>query len=199
MRATGVMRFVIFGAVGFGIGWAIAGTMLGAVGVDGGFAFATGAFFFMGTFPAYVFGGAIGGASLGLALKNRRKVADLALMSAVGMFFGSIIAFAIGLFVSNGEYAPLRAVGEAALGMALGAGIGLALGSWRATAISALAGFVGFGIGAMIATTLLGSQPPPALWQDVLVQAIEGLIGGASLGAALGYLESRKLSAQQRS
>jgi len=41
-------------------------------------------------------------------------------------------------------------------------------------------------------------QPPLLLLAYVLVQGMVGIIGGASLGAALGYLENRKLAAEQR-
>ena len=41
-------------------------------------------------------------------------------------------------------------------------------------------------------------QAPQLLLQHLLMQAMVGIIGGASLGAALGFLESRRLAAEQR-
>jgi hypothetical protein len=40
-------------------------------------------------------------------------------------------------------------------------------------------------------------QAPRLLLQHLLMQAMVGIIGGASLGAALGYLESCRLAAEQ--
>ena len=71
---------------------------------------------------------------------------------------------------------------------------------------------VGFGIGGAIATALgipfaiypflveFGEiwEAPLLLLRYLLVQAMVGLIGGASLGAALGYLENRKLAEERR-
>jgi hypothetical protein len=64
---------------------------------------------------------------------------------------------------------------------------------------------VGFGVGEAIAAALgmsvLGidwEQPPLLLLVYVLVMGMVGIIGGASLGAALGFLENRKLAQGQR-
>jgi hypothetical protein len=65
---------------------------------------------------------------------------------------------------------------------------------------------VGFGLGGALAAALEMPfalypfiveftevwQAPPLLVQHLLVQVVVGVIGGASLGAALGYLERRK-------
>lgn len=131
MRAASVMRFVLFGAVGFSIGVAIAG-------------------FWWVEWPstarllAYFLGGACGGAALGVAM-----------------------------------------------------------GTWKRVALLGLAGMVGFGVGGAIAAAL---EMPPLIILDrslllelyVPVQAMVGLIGGASLGATLGYLEKHRLGAEQR-
>jgi hypothetical protein len=61
---------------------------------------------------------------------------------------------------------------------------------------------LGFGLGGVIAAALQGFplQPSEGLLslQSAMFGAIEGIIGGASLGAALGYLEGRKLTQEQR-
>jgi hypothetical protein len=99
---------------------------------------------------------------------------------------------------------------EAGIGMVGGAALGLVFEDLKRVALLALAGFVGFGIGGAIAEGLqtlmvapLGpeaagpSQGPP-LWVNIPFEAIVGLIGGAWLGAAFGYLESRKLAEERR-
>jgi MFS family permease len=62
--------------------------------------------------------------------------------------------------------------------------------------VVALTGLVGFGMGGVVAAALQGfpSQPSGTWlpWQSAVFGAVEGIIGGASLGAALGYLESRR-------
>ena len=66
-------------------------------------------------------------------------------------------------------------------------------------------GSVGFGLGGVIAAALQGfpMQPSEGLegllsLQSAMFGAVEGIIGGASLGAALGYLEGRKLVQKRR-
>jgi hypothetical protein len=64
MRATGVLRFVLFGAIGFGVGGAIGGPLI--TFLPGGVAL-----------PLTILGGAVGRASLGAALGQleERKLA----------------------------------------------------------------------------------------------------------------------------
>ena len=166
MRATSVMRFVVLGAVGFGIGGAI-GTSL------------------PNPLPLGVFvGGAIGGASLGLALKDWRRVIVLALLSIVGLTVGVFAALLLGSFVNY--YLILMG---SLLGAVVGASLGVAFRDWRVMVVLAAAGAVGFGIG-LVAGGLLRASIPAI--RGVGSIAITGIIGGASLGAALGYLEYRK-------
>jgi len=176
MRATSMMRFVIFGAVGFGIGGAIAGASGDAMLLS---------FFAMGV---------LGGASLGLAASDMRSIATLALTGALGFGTGFLAAFAIVLLVwdpfGNGF---IGAVG----GLLGGASLGVASRTWRRIVLLAVVGGLGFGIGWGAVNVL--SQPlvePGAsgvtFWWSILFMTIEDAIGGASLGAALGYLENRK-------
>jgi hypothetical protein len=205
MRTLSVMRFVIFGAVGFGIGWAVAGFF------NSGFIAITAPMFSPGrgaelppwwaTWPPHIswfFAGACGGAALGLALRSWKRVAALALVGSlafgVSFFVFFILAFLFGF--------SLVSVGMGAFG---GLMLGLALADWRRVVLLGLAGMIGFGVGGAIAAALgmpvLGidwDQPPLLLVLYVLVQAMVGLIGGASLGAALGYLEHRKLTEERR-
>jgi MFS family permease len=212
MRAVSVMRVALFGAVGFGIWW----TLLGVFG--GGFAIADGVglpmfgAIFSGDFLtllvyALVFsvGGAFGGAVLGLGLRDGRKAAVMALLGAVAFFFGSFIVTILYFFFSfffGAGYGLLETACAAVLGLVIGAALGLSLRSGKITAVLALMGLVGFGIGGVIAAALQGFplQPSEGLpsWQSAVFGAIEGFIGGVSLGAALGYLENRKLAEGQR-
>lgn len=203
MGATSVMRFVLFGAVGFGIGGGIAASF-----VINPFAASLLALllFLLGLLVI----GALGGASLGLAMRDRRKVMVLARWGAAGLGLGFFVAF-IGLVFAlllGGPYIHwpadfyvnygfLTAVAGAVEGVALGA----ALRNRRSILALALAGFVEFGIGDMLSLPgivevlqglLTGERYNPGLF------AITGAIGGASLGAALGYLEIRRIAAEQR-
>ncbi len=207
MRAKSVMRFVIFGAVGFGIGWVVAGLFNTAlVGItEPMFPPGRGAEPPPGwvTWPpyfTYFLAGAGGGAGLGLAIGGWKRVVALAVAGGVGFgvsfFLFFVVAFLFGL----------REVGVAmGIGLFGGVVLGLTFGDWKRVVLLGLAGMVGFGVGGAIAAALgmpvLGidwEQPPLLLVLFVLVQAMVGLIGGASLGTALGYLEKRKL-AEERS
>jgi hypothetical protein len=144
------------------------------------------------------FAGACGGAGLGLALKSWKRVAALALAGAVGFGVGNLFFFALAFLFDI----PLVGAGMGALG---GLILGLALADWRKVLLLGLAGMVGFGVGGAIAAALgmsvLGidwEQPPLLLLVYVLVMGMVGIIGGASLGAALGFLENRKLAQGQR-
>jgi hypothetical protein len=156
MRATSMMRFIILGAVGFGIGVVIAGA---------GF-----------LIPV---GGAFGGASLGLALEDKTKVAILTPLGALGATLGVIVVFIAGSPVW--DY-PLRMT--AVIGAMVGASLGAGFWDWKRLVALTLAGAVGFGVGGAI-----GGDSPSGL-------LALGVIGGASLGAALGYLEKRRLGAE---
>ena len=205
------MRFVVLGAVGFGIVWALLGVFGGGFAVAGGVGLPMFGAIFSEDFPALIryalvfsVGGAVGGAALGLGLRDGRKAAGMALLGAVGFLFGSFIVTGLYFFFSfffGAGYSFLEMVSAAALGLVVGVVLSLALRSWRGTAVLALMGLVGFGIGGLIAAALQGfpSQPSEGVpsWQSVVFGAIEGLIGGASLGAALGYLEHHKLAAER--
>jgi hypothetical protein len=214
MRATSVMRFVVFGAVGFGIGWAVAGlfnTALVAI-TEPMFPPGRGAEPPPGwvTWPpyfAYFLAGACGGAGLGLAIGGWKRVVALAVAGGVGFgvsfFLFFIVAFLFGL----------REVGVAmGVGLFGGVTLGLTFGDWKRVVVLGLAGLIGFGIGGAITRALQMPlalypffaefvelwQAPLLLLQHILVQAVVGLIAGASLGAALGYLENRKLAEERR-
>jgi hypothetical protein len=211
MRLTSVMRFVIYGAVGFGIGWALLGAFGGGFPLAGGVGLVLGGAIFSGDLPALLLytpvlslGGAFGGAGLGLAFKDFRRVVILAVLGAVGFFIGSFIVVSLFFSLSfvQAGYGLLEALSAAALGLVVGALLSLSLRSFRGTGVLALMGLVGFGIGGLIAAALQGFplQPSESVIpvQSAVFGAVEGIIGGASLGAARGYLESRKPAEERK-
>jgi dipeptidyl aminopeptidase/acylaminoacyl peptidase len=124
-------------------------------------------------------GGAVGGAAMGLALKDFRRAVFLALLGGLGLFLGVSIALIVGSFFSY----PMMPI-AAFVGAILGAALGLAFGDWRRVLILGVVGSVGCAIGLLAG----GGLQPIAAMMGVVVFA--GIIGGASLGAALGYLET---------
>lgn len=177
-----LLGFVVKGAAGFGVGGAIAG--------------ASGDAMLLGFFAM----GALGGASLGLAASDKRSIVTLAMAGALGFGVGFLIAFAIVLLVWD----PFGNWFIGAIGGGLGgASLGVGLRTRRRVMLLAVVGALGFGIGSGAVDVL--SQPmmePGAsgitFWWSILFMTIEGAIGGASLGAALGYLEKRELAQERR-
>jgi hypothetical protein len=171
----------LWGAVGFGIG--------GAIG---------GAIWFGFELPQFGFAilGAIGGASLGFMSNGWRRAWLLALFGAVGFGVGLLIGFFIVITIWEPPYVAKLFIG--AVGGAIGgAFLGLALRNWGKAGLLALAGAIGFGVSmqtrldSQILEELLSTQMPYML-AGATILAICGVIGGAFLGAALGYLEKRK-------
>jgi hypothetical protein len=183
MEMKKIAKFTLWGAVGFGVGGAIGGAVASAfIGAE------------LLAFPIL---GAIGGASLGLALKDWKRAVLLGLAGAIGFVGGQLLAFGVGYFIvlehsrltSLVPFIPGTVVG--AIGGAL---LGLALKDWKGVGLLALAGVIGFNIAF------------PISYQGLVVRelylhyilgwtirlAIYGIIGGAFLGAALGYFEKRK-------
>jgi len=187
MKRTGIIRFVLLGAVGFGIGGAIVWAALS-----------------LRWLPETVIlpllgigiGGVIGGASLGLALKDRIKTVALALLGALGFTYGISVAFIlafIGLLVPQSELGSLVAMGLLA-GAIGGASLGLALWDWKRVTTLAMAGAVGLSAGAIVGefcrrVIFGGSFLLDNSAETMIVFAVTGIIAGALLGATLGYLE----------
>ena len=84
------------------------------------------------------------------------------------------------------------------VGGVVGASLGAVFLDWRPIVALAIAGAVGFSAGYLAGDFLRASFPIVRLVGEVGSIAGAGLVGGASLGAALGYLENRKAAAEQR-
>jgi hypothetical protein len=192
MRAKSIMRFVALGAVGFGLGGAIAGACWPLAVLTSG-----------ASALLFILSGAVGGVSLGLALGDRATTTRLALLGILGYFLGGIVALVIALgFLSASEEYGTRGMMGVSGGAIIGASLALTFGAWERIIALALAGAVGFGAGVLIGVFVLkgifGGEFLVGVWGTIVLYAITGTIGGASLGAALGYLEKRKLAEERR-
>lgn len=142
--------------------------------------------------------GGLGGTALGLALRRgRRGVATLALFGGIGFvaggFLGASLCYSFLFFRSGGGMFQVAPPGIALLDGAFGgAALGLALRDGRKVIGLALAGALGFWLGSMI-TNYLHSWLGFGFLLTVFMFSLQGIIGGASLGAVLGYLEKRKV------
>jgi len=174
MRASNMMRFVLLGAVGFGLGATLAGALLGVLG-----------------FPLT---GAVGGAALGLALKDWRRVVILALLGVLGLTVGAIAGIIVGSFFYFSSEVPVMVT----VGTVVGASLGAAFSDWRTILALAVAGATGFFVGSLPADFVRFSIPALRQLGEPGSYVVVGLVGGASLGAALGYLETRKLASERR-
>lgn len=192
MRRAGYLRYVLLGAGGFGAGGALAGVSWPLLPLTGG-----------ASLLLVVLAGAIGGASLGLALGERRKTVALAVLGALGFTIGGIVAVVagfIGFLPATGSGA-LNAMGAGAAGMIVGAVGGASLGAafWdpRKILVLTLVGALGFGLGLLVKFSLEETFRLGA-FENVLL-AVAGAIGGAVMGAAVEYLErpARPLRAER--
>jgi len=180
-RIKSILAFAFLGAVGFGIGG-----IVGAV-IWGGSPGAPNA---GQIFLSIALIGAMGGASLGLGLRNWRKAGVAALVGAVGFSTATFIGLVIQLgLLQWGSGTPPYFAGlfsGAIIGIVFGASLGLALKGWKAAGLLALAGAIGFGVMFQAVSNLefeVSSAKSFGIW---------GAIAGATLGVALGYLEKRK-------
>ena len=188
-----IAKFALWGALGFGVGGA--GTIGGRIRFWGA----------SSPFGPAIMGG-IGGAVLGVALKRWRRSGLMALAGLIGFAVGSVVTLIMGLMLVDpfGPYVAevrLELLLIAIRGAIGGAAVGLAFKGWKGTWLPSLTGAVGFGAGFGV-YALLG---PIDYWEvfgelsrtvvPVIMAAIRlipGVVGGAFLGAAIGYLEKRK-------
>jgi len=128
MRAASMMRFILFGTVGFGAGV--------YVGIEISVYLP-----WIGMLLGPLVGGAVGGAALGLASQERRRVVVLALLGAVGLTVGIIAGLVVGSFFNYGW--PTGAV----VGAIVGGSLGVAFRDWRTILALVIVGAVGCGVG----------------------------------------------------
>lgn len=166
-----VLRFAVLGGLGFGI---------------------------LGIFPfgfsGFFISGALGGFFLALPLRNVWVIISRTVLMSLGFGVGSIAGF----FVVMTVWDP---VGIALIGICGGAAGGMSLGiSTRklpGILLLTLIGTVGFGAGAwvysVLSNALYGSAGNLILpqWSLFVLNSVSGAIGGASLGATLGFLQRR--------
>jgi len=167
-----ICKFAMFGAIGFGTGLAI------IVVID--------------TEPWLVglfLPGAVAGASLGWALGSWEKAWPLALAGAIG--FGGGRALTI-IFAFSFEWYGIgfQAIMGAIMGAMGGLSLGIALRNLAWAGFLILAGAIGFSIGYVAYRQIIDQQ---MLGVSTYLSILWGIIGGAFLGAALGYLEKRRV------
>ncbi len=103
MRANSVMKYIIFGAVGLGIGWAVAGFFnVALVGITSpmvqpGPGELPAWYLWTDDLPqwAYCFAGACGGAGLGLAMGGWKWAVTLAVAGGIGLGLGLFLLFVV--------------------------------------------------------------------------------------------------------
>jgi len=179
-----IVRFALWGAVGFCVGGAIGGTITSD----------------LNTFVSLAILGIFGGASLGFVSKGWKGAIILALASGAGFVFGTFLSVIIGMGLGLTLPEPIDEIYGLVVPFVMGAitgavggmALGLALKDWRGVGLLALAGAVGCGIAAQINQNVLLGLLTTQLLSTVVPFSIWGLIGGAFLGVALGYLKKRK-------
>ncbi len=191
--AKSILAFALLGAVGFGIGGIVGAVIWGSPATTftkDGVEYTVWLTLNAGQiFLSVALIGAVGGASLGLGLRNWRKVGVAALVGAVGFSIATFIGVVIQLSLW-GSSPPYFAglLSGAIIGIVFGASLGLALRGWKAAGLLALAGAIGFGVMFQAVLNLefeVSSAKSFGIW---------GAIAGATLGVALGYLEKGKVT-----
>ena len=177
VNSKSILQLALWGALGFGIGGVIAGALLIA---------------FRGVSLWIIIGGliimgAIGGASLGLVLYGWKRAWHLSLAGAIGMPLGCIAALYFSWDLQ------LYWVAYLSWGTILGASLGIAFWSWKRIWFLTLAGAIGFVLAWLIQWGLR-EWIPIETWaaRDIMTFVTWGMVPGASLGAAIGYLEKRR-------
>ena len=130
---------------------------------------------------------------MGLALKDFGRVLILALLGALGLTVGIMAGLILGSFFNYSAVAIAAIVGAV-----VGASLGAAYIDWRTIVALVVAGAVGFSVGNSAAWVRYFIPMIGTDLGEAGSIAITGTIGGASLGAALAYLERRKLAEEQR-
>ena len=173
-NSINIFIFLFSGIFGFGIGGAIGGAIW---------------FAFDAPHLGFAVLGAIGGASLGAALRQWNRIWILALASAIGFDIGLLAGFFIPMAIwepASGQSFLIGTIGGA-IG---GASIGMALKMWGRAGLLALSSAIGFSIAVWITWNTLRGFTPQILGGAITL-AIWGIVGGACIGLTLGFLEKR--------
>ncbi|MBA7467609.1 hypothetical protein ES707_02830 [subsurface metagenome] len=123
---------------------------------------------------------------------NSKSILQLALWGALGFGIGGVIAGAL-LIAFRGVSLWIIIGGLIIMGAIGGASLGLVLYGWKRIWFLALAGAIGFVLAWLIQWGLR-EWIPIETWaaRDMMTFVTWGMVPGASLGAALGYLEKRR-------
>jgi hypothetical protein len=206
-----VWRSAEWGAIGFGVGLALAGLVSGALSRQI-HDFDTGRM--LGTL-LYALAGALGGATLGLANKSKGHVYPLMLAGALGCGAGLFITTTIiSIFVDEHISGYLAweialTIQFAAIGALTGASFGIVQREWKQTFWLTLAGALGFGLYYLASHLLFVIDPITRLiagssgevLHDSTVLAIVwfawGAMGGVISGACLGIANAMQGQSQR--
>ena len=170
-----ILRFAIFGTIGFGIGGAFLGWAI-QFNEDRGANFGDWETFLL--IIGALLMGAFGGLVLGLALRNKMRILILVVTTSIGSFIASIV----GIFTVTNEPTFINiSLVSLTLGVVLGIAIGIFLLDWKKVIALSLFGAIGGIIGAAITSNFED-------WSVWYALTIQGSIGGAILGGALGFL-----------
>jgi MFS family permease len=188
MRRASLSWFALCGAIGFGAGAAL--PEIGAETEELWSPF----FYLFAYFLSVSFVGAVGGAALGLALRDWKKAILLAVVGSIAFGIGlGYIGFVV---LSLSFLFALQGLVGGAIG---GAALGLTVKGFKGAVTLGWGGAIGFGIGGGAADILIivtGIVPQGIVFSEetgiFLATVIQGVIGGAVLGAALALSENRE-------
>ncbi|MBI3242854.1 MAG: hypothetical protein HYZ49_11225 [Chloroflexi bacterium] len=192
-----IIHSVLWGAIGFGVGFALVGAIFEAIYLnipdfDAGLKIGA---------LLYALAGGIGGALLGFASKSRNKIGLFSLAGALGCGLGYYGAFSFysvyvepRMALSNFlAFAIVDSMRYAIIGAFIGVSLGSIQKNWGQAAWLALAGAGGFGLGYLTLISI-SYVIGPLRELDIITlmiifsisNAIIGICGGATLGLALG-------------
>jgi hypothetical protein len=181
IKLKNTIRTAFLGALGFGIGGLIIGTLFHFLGYSIRLALVS---------P--IIAGALGGASLGIAL--RRKIWQLALAGVIGFLLSGVLQ---GLHLNSSSLISIYPV---MIGLLTGASLGWGISSpFPITVWLAAAGIIG-GVVCIAVTKVITRTSLEPLFitnldniypQAWLLFGLQGIIGGVFLGATLGFLDNR--------
>jgi hypothetical protein len=164
-------KLPLYGAAGFGLGFALFLAAAFELKLMGIYNLAIGAVLIA------LFSG-IGGAILGFALEDRKKIFYLSVACAVGFALGLVIGLAAVYLTKFSDI-----LGSFIMGAFGGAAIGIALKDKKKIIYLSLAGAAGFCIGFLIADLIL--YPVTDLIGNLIAGAGIGAVGGWMLGLAI--------------